>query len=71
MLHIDCYETDERGKRMDKVEITPGEALEIYQYGQKQGFIAGVVVCVAVRYLLNRRTRYQNALLEARRNQLR
>lgn len=56
---------------MDKIEQLPDEIVEIYRYGQKQGFIAGVAACFVIRYLFNRRQRYIDALAEARRDKIR
>lgn len=53
------------------IEATPSEILDVHRYGQKQGFIAGVAVCFGLRYLYNRRQKYQDALREARRNEIR
>lgn len=52
-------------------ETTPQEILDVHRYGQKQGFIAGIAVCFGLRYLYNRRQKYQDALREARRDVIR
>lgn len=59
------------GVNMDTLDVTAAEILDIHRYGQKQGFIAGVVVCLGVRYVLNRRQAYRNALADARRQTIR
>ncbi len=56
---------------MDRIDTTPEEILEVHRYGQRQGFIAGVAVCLGIRYLYQRRAKYQDALAEARRNSIR
>jgi hypothetical protein len=70
MFYIDCYETN-KGGNMDIIESTPEEILDVYRYGQKQGFIAGVAVCLVARYFYKRRQKYQDAIDELRRDRIR
>jgi hypothetical protein len=71
MFYIDCYETQQGGKMEGTIDTTPEEILDVHRYGQKQGFIAGIAVCFGLRYLYNRRQKYQDALAEARQNRIR
>lgn len=48
---------------MDYLEATPDEIVDLYRSGEKRGFIAGVVFCVTLKYLYDRRKKFADDIL--------
>jgi hypothetical protein len=41
---------------MDRIEVVRSdEVLDVHRHGQRTGFIAGVIFCIAAKYLYQRR----------------
>lgn len=48
------------------MDVTPREVLSLYQAGQRSGFIAGVAVCMGLKYLYHHRKKLQEYYEQAR-----